>query len=168
MSVRWWFVLALVAVTAVAGCTVEGSPSADPSAAPSGSASGSAGPQCPWSEARGQEYEPETGRIKLIRTCLAAGDGGFVYRTASTTQQFDRYTEGTTVAVLCVESAGERYLDSGGHPSTVWFRVDGEFAGGDNQGWVPHAATGYAETNAEDPCSGPSASASGASPSASP
>jgi hypothetical protein len=72
----------------------------------------------------------------------------------------DRYTDATTVAVLCVEFAGERYLDSGGHVSTVWFRVDGQFAGGDGQGWVPHAATGYAATGVEDPCSGPDASPS--------
>jgi hypothetical protein len=161
-------------VTTVSGCTVDGSPAAGPSGAASGSASGSGGPPCPGSESRGQEFEPETGRIKLARTCLAAGDvhdaGGFVYRTAAATDRLDRYTDGTTVAVLCVEFSGERYLDSGGHPSTVWFRVDGQFAGGDSQGWVPHAAIGYARTNIEDPCSGPGASpspsASGASPSA--
>jgi hypothetical protein len=72
--------------------------------------------------------------------------------------QADRYTDGVAVAVVCVEANGERYLDNGGHSSVVWFRVDGEFAGGEAQGWVPHAATGYAATTSKDPCSGVSAS----------
>lgn len=165
MSVLRWFALALVVVTAAGGCTVEGVPTAGPSGGASGSASGSGfAPPCPWSELRGQDLEPETGRAKLVRVCLAAADrhdtGGYVYRTAATTDRADRYTEGTSVAVLCVERNGQSYRDSGGHTSTVWFRIDGEFASGDAQGWVPHAATGYAGATAKESCGSASPSAS--------
>lgn len=161
------FALTLAAVASVVaaagGCTVEGVPTADPSGGASSSAIGSAlGPPCPWSELRGQDYEPETGRIKLVRACLTATDlhesGGYVYRAPAATDRADKYTEGTSVAVVCFERNGASYRDSGGTTSTTWFRVDGEFASGDSQGWVPHAATGYASTAAEDPCSGASAS----------
>jgi hypothetical protein len=146
----------------LAGCTVTVEPGAEASGGPSGSsrpsgsAAGSSGPACPWSEARGQEYEPETGRVKLVGTCLdprpADGTGGHVYRTASTAERVDRWADGTQVAVLCVERAGQSYRDSGGHASTVWFKVDGTFAAGDGQGFVPHAAAGYAAADTEDPC----------------
>jgi hypothetical protein len=163
MSALRWFAMALVVVTTVGGCTVDGVPETGPSGAASAPASGpGGGPPCPWSELRGQDYEPENGRVKLVHTCLAArdvhGSGGFLYRTPATANQADRYTDGVAVAVVCVEANGERYLDNGGHSSVVWFRVDGEFAGGEAQGWVPHAATGYAATTSKDPCSGVSAS----------
>jgi hypothetical protein len=172
MSVLRLFALALVVVTVAGGCTVEGVPDAGPSGGASGSASGPGlGPPCPWSELRGQDYEAETGRVKLVRACLATADlheaGGYVYRAPATADRADRYTEGTAVAVVCVERNGASYRDSGGHTSTVWFRVDGEFATGEAQGWVPHAATGYASATAEAPCSGGSASP-GPSGSASP
>jgi hypothetical protein len=158
-----WFASALVVVAAAGGCTVEGPPTAGPSGGASSSANASGlGPPCPWSELRGQNYEPETGRIKLVRACLAVDDlqdgGGYIYRSPRTADRADKYTEGTQVAVICVERNGESYRDSGGHTSTTWLRVDGEFASGEAQAWVPHAATGYASITAEDPCSGGSAS----------
>jgi len=150
-------VLALVAVTA---CTVERAPSAGPSGPSGPAASGpptATGQPCPWSEARGQEDEPETGRIKLVVTCLGdqqrAGDGGWVYGSPDATQSGDRrYADGTSAAVLCVDPAGGRFTDGAGHASTVWFRVHGTFADGDGEGWVPHVATGYARAEGQDAC----------------
>ena len=160
MSVKRWapLLLTVVATVAVAGCTVTVEPDAQASGGPSGSSGsspGPSGPGCPWTEASGQEYEPETGRVKLVSTCLdpqTAATGGDVYRTAAATERADRFTDGTQVAVLCVDLAGETYRDRGGHASTVWFKVDGTFATGDGQGYVPHAATGYAATAGEDAC----------------
>jgi hypothetical protein len=147
-------VLALVAVTA---CTVERTPEAGRSQpASSGPAASSARP-CPWSEARGQEYEPETGRVKLVVTCLSdqqrAGGGGWIYGSPDGNQSGERrYADGTSAAVLCVDPAGGRFTDGAGHASTVWFRVNGTFADGDGEGWVPHVATGYARAEGQDPC----------------
>jgi hypothetical protein len=155
MSVKRW--APLLMTVALAGCTVTVEPAAEASGGPSASTSaGSSGPGCPWSASRGQAYEPETGRIKLVSTCLdrqnVHGTGGYVYRTAAAADRADQYTDGTQVAVLCVDPAGESYRDSAGHASKVWFKIDGTFATGDGQGFVPHAAVGYADPTTEDPC----------------
>jgi hypothetical protein len=157
-TLRWSGVVvcALVAVTA---CTVERTPGAG-SSPPAASAGAPSGRPCPWSEERGQEYEPETGRIRLVVACLGVqhrtGDGGGRVYGGPDGSQGDgdrRYADGTTAAVLCVEPAGGRFADSAGHGSTVWFQVDGAFAdGSDGTGWVPHAATGYASTAGQDAC----------------
>jgi hypothetical protein len=150
----------LCALVAATGCTVERTPDAGPSRAPS-SGTGSVRP-CPWSEERGQEYEAETGRIRLVVTCLAdphvTADGrGWLYSGPDQSRGAGlyRYTDGTTVAVVCVERAGGRFTDSANHASSVWFQVLGSFAdgGSDGTGWVPHAATGYASTTGQDVCS---------------
>lgn len=150
MSVkRWAPVLMLVTLT---GCTVTTGPEVEAgvSASPSVSGSGVAG--CPFTEARGQEYEPETGRIKLVNGCLNTPAAGAVFRTAATAQRADGFTEGVPVAVLCIDFNGESYRDVAGYASKIWFKIDGEFTAGDGQGYVPHAATGYAAINAEDAC----------------
>jgi hypothetical protein len=150
---------AMAALAATAACTVERTPDAAPSRAPS--ASGPPVRPCPWSEERGQDYEPETGRIRLTVTGLAephvTADGrGWVYSGPDQNRSGGhRYADGTTVAVLCVEAAGGRFADSANDASTVWFRIVGSFADGENDvtGWVPHAATGYASTYGQDTCS---------------
>jgi hypothetical protein len=154
MSMTRWAASLLLAI-AVAGCTVTGEPDASgasggPSAGPSTGSSGpgSSGPGCPWAENRGQAYEPETGRIKLVSICLDKRTAGYVYRTAAVAERAGRFTDGTAVAVLCIDFGGESYRDSGGYTSKIWFKIDD----GDGTGYVPHAATGYADTNAEDPC----------------
>jgi hypothetical protein len=166
-----------------AACTVDRVPGAGSSSPPGGTSAAAVRP-CPWSEERGQEYEAETGRIRLIVACLGdahlAGAGaGFVYSGPDATAGGGdlRFTDGTAVAVLCVQARGGRFADSAGHTSTVWFQVDGTFAGGsvasasasagpgtasasagpgtvgdDATGWVPHAATGYASTAGQDTC----------------
>src|SRR4051794_16216614 len=98
-------VLALVAVTA---CTVEQTPEAGPSQPATSGPPASSGRPCPWSEARSQEYEPETGRIKLVVTCLSdqqrTGDSGWVYASPDGCQSAERrYADGTSAAVLCVD-----------------------------------------------------------------
>ena len=155
MSVTRWAAPLLLAV-AVAGCTVTVEPDASASGAPSSSGSpgsgspgsGSPGSGCPWAENRGQAYEPETGRIKLVSTCLDTQAAGTVYRTAAVAERAGRFTEGTPVAVLCIDLGGESYRDTGGYASRIWFKIDSD----DGSGYVPHAATGYADTNAEDAC----------------
>jgi len=145
----------LVALVATTACTVERTPDAGPSPPTSSSASSSTRP-CPWSGERGQEYEPETGRIRLVVTCLGdedrTGTGGWVYGGPDRSARGGSYGDGTTAAVLCVEPGGGRFTDSAGHSSTVWFKVNATFADGDGDGWVPHAATGYARTAGQDAC----------------
>ncbi|GAA0955844.1 hypothetical protein [Virgisporangium aurantiacum] len=152
MSVTRWAAPLLLAI-ALAGCTVSVEPDASASGGPSSpapgaSGSGSSGAGCPWAENRGQAYEPETGRIKLVSTCLDTQAAGAVYRTAAVAERAGRYTDGTPVAVLCIDFGGESYRDSGGYASKIWFKIDND--GG--TGYVPHAATGYADINAEDAC----------------
>jgi hypothetical protein len=146
---------------ATAACTIDREPDAASSpaaSAPAGASSASAR-ACPWSEDRSQEYEPETGRIRLVVACLGdaqrAGAGsGFVYSGPGADGRDLRFTDGTTAAVLCVDSSGDRFADSAGHASTVWFQVEGTFSGAatDATGWVPHAVTGYARVAGQDPC----------------
>lgn len=147
MSVTRWAAPLLLAI-AVAGCTVTTEPDASASGGPSSPATGSSGPGCPWAENRGQAYEPETGRIKLVSTCLDKQATGSVYRTAAVVERAGQFTDGTPVAVLCIDFGGESYRDSGGYASKIWFKIDND---GDT-GYVPHAATGYADINAEDAC----------------
>jgi len=148
MSVTRWAAPLLLAI-AVAGCTVTVEPDASASGGPSASPSAvSSGPGCPWAENRGQAYEPETGRIKLVNTCLDKQTAGTVYRTAAVAERAGQFTDGTPVAVLCIDFGGESYRDSGGYASKIWFKIDDD--GG--TGYVPHAATGYADINAEDAC----------------
>jgi hypothetical protein len=143
---------------ATTACTVEqspGSPSSGTSAGaatPPAASSGTPRP-CPWSEERGQEYEPETGRIRLVGTCLGDG-GGWAYTGPDQRDgaRQHRFTDGATFAVICVEPDGGRFVDSAAHASTVWFHVQGPFTGADGAGWVPHAATGYAEITGQDTC----------------
>jgi hypothetical protein len=161
----------LVCLLAVAACTIDRAPDAgsSPAASASAGASSASTRACPWSEDRGQEYEAETGRVRLVVACLGdahrAGAGsGFVYSGPGPGGRDLRYTDGTTAAVLCVESSGDRFADGAGHASTVWFQVEGTFAGAsgasgasdgataDATGWVPHAATGYARVAGQDPC----------------
>jgi hypothetical protein len=157
MRILAWCGVLLCALTAA--CTVDRTPAAGPSGAPS--TGGATARPCPWSEQNGQEYEPETGRIRLVVTCLpephaTAERTGWVYSGPTPDQggRVHRYADGMTVAVLCVEPAGSRFADSAEHASTVWFQVQGSFANGENDGtgWVPHAATGYARTAGQDPC----------------
>lgn len=157
MSVTRWAAPLLLAI-AVAGCTVTAEPDASASGGPSSpapgssgsgsSGSGSSGSGCPWAENRGQEYEPETGWIKLVSTCLDQRAAGSVYRTAAVVERAGQFTDGTAVAVLCIEFGGETYRDSGGYASRIWFKIDNDVS----TGYVPHAATGYAAINAEDAC----------------
>jgi hypothetical protein len=164
----------LVCLLAAAACTVDNAPEAgsSPGAGSSVGATSASARPCPWNEERGQEYEAETGRIRLVVACLgdahrAGAGGGFVYSGPDSGGRDLRFTDGTTVAVLCVDSSGDRFADSAGHTSTVWFQVEGSFAGGpgasgasgasdggaaDATGWVPHAATGYARAAGQDPC----------------
>jgi hypothetical protein len=152
MSVTRWaapLLLAIAVAGSTAGCTVTVEP--DASAVPSSPASsgpGSSGSGCPWAENRGQAYEPETGRIKLVSTCLDKQTGGTVYRTAAVAERAGQFTDGTPVAVLCIDFGGESYRDSGGYASRIWFKIDND----GSTGYVPHAATGYADINAEDAC----------------
>jgi hypothetical protein len=144
-----------------AACTVERPGSSSPggsagATAPAASPATPARP-CPWSEERGQEYEAETGRIRLVTTCLGEqhleGGGGWAYGGPDQRGVREhRYPDGTAVAVICVEPDGARFADSADHASTVWFQVQGTFTGGDGTGWVPHAATGYARATGQDSC----------------
>jgi hypothetical protein len=152
--------LVLGALVAATACTVERTPDAGPSPpTPPPSASASSGRPCPWSELHGQEYEAETGRIRLVVTCLGDQDrtgdgGGWAHGGPLMVKGGDdrSYTDGTTAAVLCVEPMGAGFADSAGHVSKVWFKIHATFAGGDADGWVPHAATGYAAVAGQEIC----------------
>jgi hypothetical protein len=147
----------IVSCLAATACAVERTP--DAGSSPRASASASSVRPCPWSEDRGQEYEPETGRIRLVVACLGdphrtADGGGRVYGGPGQSQAAGGrgYADGLTAAVLCVEPSGDRFADSAGHASTVWFKVNATFADGDGDGWVPHAATGYARAAGQEVC----------------